>query len=75
MSEFRRILRTPVLEWSEIKALAPRLSKERPANVEQLGCWSTRPEHEKVPVRAENLMNQLGLDVSYTRVPHWTRYN
>ncbi|KAF9462436.1 hypothetical protein BDZ94DRAFT_1194593 [Collybia nuda] len=75
MSEFRRTLRTPILEWSEIKALAPRLSTQRPAVVEQLGCWSTRSRNQQNPTRPENLMNHLGLDVSYTRVPHWTRYN
>lgn len=75
MSEFRQTQRTPVLEWSDIKAVAPRLSAESPAVVEQLGCWSTRSADQKDPTRAHNLMHQLGLDVSYTRVPTWTRYN
>jgi hypothetical protein len=69
MSEFRRILRTPILDWSDIKVLAPRLSTQPPAVVDQVGCWSTRPQGQGDPVHATHLMDHLGLDVTYTRVP------
>ena len=41
---------------------------------EAVGCWSTRPEHDPLPLRVNPLLNNLGLDVSYTRVPTSTRH-
>ncbi|KAF8070450.1 hypothetical protein FPV67DRAFT_1413259 [Lyophyllum atratum] len=71
LTELRRSLRKPVLEWSDVKTLSPRLSLDAPSSVEQIGCWSTRPSDQKDPIRAQNLLHHLGLDVSYTRLaPH-----
>lgn len=75
LEELRQILRQPILEWSEVKALAPRLSLVTPSSVEQIGCWSTRSEDQKVPIRARSLLDHLGLDISYTRVPRHTRHD
>ncbi|GLB37406.1 putative GDP-fucose protein O-fucosyltransferase [Lyophyllum shimeji] len=74
LTELRRSLRKPILEWSEVKALAPRLSIGAPSSVEGLGCWSTRPPDQKDPIRAPNLLHHLGLDVSYTRLPPHVRH-
>ena len=74
LTELRRTLRHPVLEWSEVKRVAPRRSTRPPAVEEELGCWSTRSQNEKSPIRAEHLLHHLGLDVSYTRVPNRVRH-
>ncbi|KAG6831771.1 hypothetical protein H0H92_007923 [Tricholoma furcatifolium] len=69
----RESLRKPVLEWSDVKSLPPRLSLEAPSYIEQIGCWSTRPPNQKEPILAHNLLHHLGLDVSYTRLPEHVR--
>ncbi|KAH0589112.1 hypothetical protein H2248_004880 [Termitomyces sp. 'cryptogamus'] len=73
LDRLRRSLRKPVLEWSDVKSLPPRLSLDAPSSVEQFGCWSTRPPHEKEPFLAHNLLHHLGLDISYTRLPEYIR--
>ncbi|KAF8236024.1 hypothetical protein L208DRAFT_1391449 [Tricholoma matsutake] len=75
LTELRRSLRLPILEWSELKAVSSRLSTNRPAVVEELGCWSTRAQNEQEPIRAEQVLRHLGLDVSYTRVPDRVRHH
>ncbi|KAG5637522.1 hypothetical protein H0H81_004273 [Sphagnurus paluster] len=75
LTELRNTLRKPVLEWSEVKILAPRLSLSKPSDLEQVGCWSTRSPREKEPITSQNLLDHLGLDVSYTRVPASTQCN
>lgn len=35
-----------------------------------MGCWSTTNRNSKQPVKAENVVRHLGLDVAYTRVPN-----
>jgi len=73
LTELRNSLRKPVLEWSQVKSLPPRLSLETPSSTEQIGCWSIRPAKQKDPILAQNLLSHLGLDVSYTRVPAYIR--
>jgi hypothetical protein len=77
LTHLRSALRTPVLEWADVKDVAPSSSKDPYSNqnIEQLGCWSTRAPDEPEPIRAENVVHHLGLDVSYTRVPLFTRNN
>ena len=77
LTHLRSALRTPVLEWADVKDVAPSSSKDPYSNqnVEQLGCWSTRAQDETEPIQAENVVHHLGVDVSYTRVPSFTRYN
>ncbi|KAG6911162.1 hypothetical protein DXG01_003902 [Tephrocybe rancida] len=73
LNELRNRIRKPVLEWSDVKSLPPRLSLDAPSSVEQIGCWSTRPPEQKEPILAQNLLHHLGLDISYTRLPPHTR--
>ena len=74
----------PILEWRDLKVLpdptssnpypyAPNPSNPSILKPEGLGCWSTRKPSEGEPIRAENVVNHIGVDVSYTRVPPWTR--
>ena len=69
LEHLRQVLRTPILEWRDVK----NLSDHNPPEIDHLGCWSTRKENAKDPNKAENLVHHLGLDVSYTRVPRVTR--
>jgi len=64
------VLRTPLVEWYEVKALPDPTSIQSPADAEceQLGCWSTRHENEPKPGRVESIANNLRLDVAYTRM-------
>jgi hypothetical protein len=73
----RKDLRRPILEWSDVKYIPSPTSVESPPNSEreELGCWSTRPEHDPQPLRVNPLLNNLRLDVSFTRVPTSTRHN
>ena len=43
------------------------------SEIEDLGCWSTRKQNATEPIRAENVVHHLGLDVAYTRIPHMAR--
>lgn len=75
LDALREQLRTPILEWRDVKDLTLK-EQDNPwstAEVEDLGCWTTRKENEREPIRAENVVNHLGVDVSYTRVPTYTR--
>ena len=53
----------------------PYLDPYSTSEIEELGCWSTRNENTSEPIRAENVVHHLGLDVAYTRVPRETRFN
>ncbi|KAG6873449.1 hypothetical protein C0995_015538 [Termitomyces sp. Mi166 len=69
----RRNLQKPLLEWSDVKFLPPRLSLDAPSSIEQFGCWSARPPNQEEPILAQNLLHYLGLDISYTRLPEYIR--
>ena len=73
----RRDLLRPILEWSDVKYIPSPTSVESPPNTEReaLGCWSTRPEYDPEPLRVNPLLNNLRLDVSFTRVPTSTRHS
>ncbi|KDR75120.1 hypothetical protein GALMADRAFT_249033 [Galerina marginata CBS 339.88] len=75
LDQLRQQLRLPILEWRDVKKLPSRYSTDpySTTKVENLGCWTTRKENEGEPIRAENVVHHLGLDVSYTRVPTFTR--
>lgn len=77
LTHLRSALGNPVLEWADVKDVAPSSIKDPYSNqnVEPLGCWSTRALDNAEPIRAENIVHHLGLDVSYTRVPLFTRLN
>ncbi|KAF8993999.1 hypothetical protein BDQ17DRAFT_1311884 [Cyathus striatus] len=69
LTHLQATIQTPILEWRQVKEPPPDSSTNR----EQLGCWSTRNIDETKPYIAENMLNHLGLDVSYTRVPDEVR--
>ncbi|KAF8973015.1 hypothetical protein BDZ97DRAFT_1752066 [Flammula alnicola] len=74
LDSLRNQMRTPILEWRDVKELPSGSSEPySTSEVEDLGCWTTRPESEGEPIRAENVVHHLGVDVSYTRVPVRTR--
>ena len=77
LTHLRNGLFRPILEWSDVKNTPSPTSVENPPNSERekLGCWSTRREVDSRPVRANSLLNNLRLDVSYTRVPTSTRHD
>ncbi|KAF8814371.1 hypothetical protein BYT27DRAFT_7179523 [Phlegmacium glaucopus] len=77
LTRLRNDLRRPILEWSDVKLIPSPTSIENPPNSEreQLGCWSTRRESESQPIRVNAILNNLQLDVSYTRVPTSTRHD
>jgi hypothetical protein len=76
LAELRKQLRIPILEWRDVKKLPSRYSEDPyvTSMIEPLGCWTTRKENEREPIRAENVVHHLGVDASFTRVPNWTRY-
>lgn len=70
--QLSQVLRIPILEWRDVKKL-PYHNPYSTSEIEQLGCWSTRKESATEPIRSENVVHHLGLDVAYTRVPRQTR--
>ena len=72
LSHLRQVLRSPILEWRDVKKL-PYHNPYSNSEIEELGCWSTRKGSASDPVRADNVVHHLGLDVAYTRVPTATR--
>ena len=76
ISLLRKDLSRPILEWSDVKYNPTPTSIESPPDSERepLGCWSTKPEYDPQPMRANPTLNNLKLDVSYTRVPKSTRH-
>ncbi|KAF8813882.1 hypothetical protein BYT27DRAFT_7131069 [Phlegmacium glaucopus] len=73
LTHLRKVLRSPILEWRDVKRL-PSHNPYSTSEIEDLGCWSTRKENATEPIRAENVVHHLGLDVAYTRVPLQTRF-
>ena len=75
LTRLRKDLHRPILEWSDVRYTPLPFSIENPPNSEweELGCWSTRPEFDPHPLRVHPLLNNLRLDLSYTRVPSSTR--
>jgi hypothetical protein len=73
LPHLRQVLRRPILEWRDVKKL-PYHDPYSTSEIEELGCWSTRNENTSEPIRAENVIHHLGLDVAYTRVPRETRF-
>lgn len=74
LDHLRHVLRSPILEWRDVKNLSSHNPYSTP-EVEHLGCWSTRNENTRDPIRAENVVHHLGLDVAYTRVPRATKFD
>ena len=76
LDALRQYLRTPILEWRDVKNLTPAVGGDPYSTneVEALGCWSTRREVETEPIHADNIVRHLGVDASYTRVPTPVRY-
>lgn len=68
-------MRTPILEWQDVKDLPSSNAHDAYGTyeVEDVGCWSTRKESADTPVPAETHIRHLGLDPSYTRVPNFAR--
>ncbi len=45
-----------------------------PSARESLGCWSTRHETDPIPSRVKSVVDNLGLDIAYTRMSQEARY-
>jgi hypothetical protein len=73
LEHLRHVLRSPILEWRDVKKL-PYQNPYSTSEIEELGCWSARNENQTQPIRAENVVHHLGLDVAYTRLPRATRF-
>ncbi|KAF9472441.1 hypothetical protein BDN70DRAFT_818661, partial [Pholiota conissans] len=66
------------LEWRDVKQLPAPSGFANPyptAEIEDIGCWTTRKESLSEPVRAEIIVRQLGVDASFTRVPVDVRFD
>ncbi|KAF8973004.1 hypothetical protein BDZ97DRAFT_2053730 [Flammula alnicola] len=72
----RKELRVPVLEWRDVKKLPLRSSKEpySTREVEDIGCWTTTKDSQKTGGHSGNVVQHLGLDVSYTELPLFTHF-
>ncbi|KAF8973016.1 hypothetical protein BDZ97DRAFT_645557 [Flammula alnicola] len=72
----RKELRAPVLEWRDVKELPLRSSKEpySTREVEDIGCWTTTKDSQNTGTQSETVVQHLGLDVSYTKIPLFTRF-
>lgn len=63
----RKALRTPVLEWHQVK-------DANDSSLDELGCWAVWPVVEQgAPPRDSFLIPKLNLDLSYTRAPDWVK--
>ncbi|KAF8895745.1 hypothetical protein CPB84DRAFT_1932078 [Gymnopilus junonius] len=60
LDHLQKKLQIPILEWCDVKEL--------PSHYSQI-----HKENEVNPIRAENVVHHLGLDVACTRVPTYTR--
>lgn len=69
LARLQEHLRTPVLEWKDVKLPQPNGSVE----LEDLGCWTTSEENQSGARRSIRIEGHLGLDVSYLKVPLETR--
>ncbi|KZT41003.1 hypothetical protein SISSUDRAFT_982518 [Sistotremastrum suecicum HHB10207 ss-3] len=66
LSLLSQAIRTPVLEWQQIKDLAA-------PNVDSLGCWSVQETLGGHYHLTPNVEESMHLNFSYTRVPEFTR--
>lgn len=67
VSRLRKALRTPVLEWHQVK-------DANDSSLDELGCWAVWPVVEQgAPPRDSFLIPKLNLDLSYTRAPDWVK--
>ncbi|TFK74340.1 hypothetical protein BDN72DRAFT_955949 [Pluteus cervinus] len=77
LTTLRKQVRTPLVEWSDVKILpnqdTPWEDIEKGRQLETIGCWSARPQHEHIPWTSGYLVRYLGMDTSYTRVPNSAR--
>ncbi|KAF9022059.1 hypothetical protein BDZ89DRAFT_956960 [Hymenopellis radicata] len=67
MDRLRAALRTPVLEWSDIKTTPSHI--DSPPVSESLGCWTSSARSEPDPIEGDTFFSHLKLDVAYTRLP------
>ncbi|KAF8913684.1 hypothetical protein CPB85DRAFT_1433872 [Mucidula mucida] len=76
MEYLRAALRTPILEWSDIKTTPPSPHFDSPPPPtpisEPLGCWTSRERTEPDAIQADGFFSHLKLDVAYTRLPDFT---
>ncbi|KAF8972907.1 hypothetical protein BDZ97DRAFT_1691519 [Flammula alnicola] len=72
----RKKLQTPVLEWRDVKQIPSRSSTGpySTREVEAIGCWTTAQESQKTVMQPETIVRHLGMDVSYTKIPLFTRF-
>ncbi|KAJ2912672.1 hypothetical protein MD484_g7736, partial [Candolleomyces efflorescens] len=80
LTNLRANLRTPVLEWTDVKLLKPNASVQDEnigddPTLERLGCWSTRKRTSLSPTWVGHAENLLKLDISFTRVPDFAYFN
>jgi len=75
LTRARKEIYKPLLEWSDVKDLPSLTSIQPPPDSERepLGCFSSRPEHDPHPNRARPVVDNLRLDIAYSRVPTQTR--
>ncbi|KAF6754168.1 hypothetical protein DFP72DRAFT_1009754 [Ephemerocybe angulata] len=74
MTSLSKVLRRPILEWSDVKdypANGSVILTHKPTDpaVEHIGCWSLRQRSLKIPVWVPMSENVLKIDLSFTRVP------
>ncbi|KAF8987972.1 hypothetical protein BDQ17DRAFT_1414773 [Cyathus striatus] len=73
LTHLRSALQKPILEWREVKKLPPLEDPYSSIRKEHIGCWSTTNIEHTSPFENWNMLNHLGLDISYTRVPKQVR--
>ncbi|KAJ2929284.1 hypothetical protein H1R20_g7821, partial [Candolleomyces eurysporus] len=80
LTNLRANLRSPVLEWTDVKLLKPNASVQDEnvgddPTLERIGCWSTRKRSSFSPTFVGHAENLLKLDLSFTRVPDFAYFN
>ncbi|KAF8992794.1 hypothetical protein BDQ17DRAFT_1369056 [Cyathus striatus] len=73
LTHLQDTLQKPILEWRDVKDLPPPEDSYALTSKEHVGCWSARNIDEPTPFIADNMLDHLGLDVSYTRLPNHVR--
>lgn len=66
---FQKKLQLPILEWRDVKTLPSRTADEVNLEVETVGCWTTVAENKRGVPEATRLVQYLGVDCSYTKLP------
>ena len=79
LTGLRRHLRYPILEWSDVKRVAPDASIFTPPSssdpsLEAFGCWSTSARKLSWDANVSRFQNYLHLDYSYTHPPAFAYY-